>query len=156
MTSVFIKKRLENQQKMNIFFQNNNKKFAVLDDALTAACEGLIYMSEIDAPVMPFRGTVVDDVTGETILHQTNSNADTPVEEITFEMFFGKLTTIREWYGEPEKVKAQKFLELQTLLEENLRNRKVFRLGKVQLAVYAVGIDKDGRLIGITTNAVET
>ncbi|HEX3100443.1 MAG TPA: nuclease A inhibitor family protein, partial [Pyrinomonadaceae bacterium] len=130
--------------------------FASLGDALTAACEGLFYVSETDARVLPFCGNAAKDVTGEIILHQTDSNTNTPVEEISFEEFFGRLTTIREWYGEAEKARAEKFLELQKLLEENLRGLKVFRLGKIRLAIFAVGLDKDGRLMGITTGAVET
>ena len=141
---------------MQFFFQKNNKKFATLDDALTAACEGLIYISETDAPVLPFCGEQADGVTGETIIHQTESPAETPVQETSFDAFFGRLTAEMDWYDEQRKARAKKFLELQKLLEENLSDLKVFKLGKIRLDVFALGRDKDGRLMGITTKAVET
>ena len=141
---------------MQNFFQKNNKNFATFSDAVTAACDGLFYVSETDARVLPFCGGAAQDVTGENILHQTNSNTATPVEEISFYEFFDRLTAIKDWYGAAERERAEKFLGLQKLLEENLRDLKVFRLGKVRLAIFAVGIDKDGRLMGITTGAVET
>ena len=51
---------------------------------------------------------------------------------------------------------AKRFLELQKLLEENLRELKVFRIGRIQLDIFVVGIDKSGSLIGVSTKAVET
>ncbi len=42
------------------------------------------------------------------------------------------------------------------LLENNLKGLKVFKIGKIQLDVYVVGIDAEGKLTGIKTNAVET
>lgn len=123
---------------------------------LAAACEGLIYISEMDAPVIPFYGSKAETVTGETILRQAGLPADSPVTELSLDAFFGRLTEIREWYGETEKQRAKKFSELQTLLGENLSDPKVFRVGRVQVDIFAVGLDSDGRLAGVTTKAVET
>ena len=141
---------------MQIYFQNSNKKFGSLADALAAACEGLTYISETDAPVLPFCGTHAAEVTVEIILQQTGRDADTPIEETSFNAFFERLTTVKDWFGETEKARGAKFLELQKLLEEFTRERKVFRLGKIRLDIFAVGIDKDGCLMGVTTKAVET
>ncbi len=51
---------------------------------------------------------------------------------------------------------AKRFLELQKLLEESLRDRKVFRQGAIRLDIFTVGIDKDGCLMGVMTKAAET
>ena len=141
---------------MQFFFQNNNKNFDSLADAIKATCEGLVYISEIDAPVLPFCGTVVAEVTRETILQQIGFDAGTQIEETRFDAFFERLTAFKDWFGEPEKARAAKFLELQKLLKEFTRERKVFRVGKIRLDIFAVGIDKDGCLMGVTTKAVET
>lgn len=143
-------------KKMQDFFQNSNNISGSLTDAISAACEGLIYISEADAPVVPVSGTSTDVVDRETILQQTSSPSDAPLEEITFDGFFARLTTDRDWYGDVEKTRAKRYAELQTLLEGSLRDRKVFRIGTVQVDIYAVGIDKDGCLMGVTTKAVET
>ena len=141
---------------MTIFFQKNNKNFETLGEAISAACEGLTYTSETDAPVLPFAGTNTNDVTGETILHQAGLDASAAVEEADFDAFFDRLTTIKDWFGEAEKAKAENFAELKTVLVENLRDRKVFKVGRVQLNIFAVGIDADGCLAGVRTKAVET
>ena len=141
---------------MQNFFQKNDKNKSELFHKIEQACEGLIYISETDAPVLPFFGQPTDTVTGEIILQQTGLSAETNLEERNFVEFFDRLTTIRDWYGEREKDRAKKFLELKTLLEENLTGLKVYRIGTIRLYIFAVGIDKDGNLTGITTKAVET
>ena len=122
---------------------------------LEDACKGLIYISETDAPVTAFT-TGPDFVAGESIIQQLGGKANEPVSEIDFDQFFERLTTVKDWHGEREKLRAKKFLDLQKLIEENLSNRKVFRIGEIRLRIFAVGTDSDGRLVGIETNAVET
>ncbi len=141
---------------MQDFFQNNSNNSDNLNTSITAACADLIYISEADAPVTAFSGTATDAVTRETILQQTGSPSDAVVEEVTFDGFFARLTTERDWYGDAEKRNAKRYAELQVLLEGSLRERKVFRIGNIQVDIFAVGIDKDGCLMGVTTKAVET
>ncbi len=40
--------------------------------------------------------------------------------------------------------------------EKNLRDLKVFKIGKIQIDVYVVGLDAEDNLLGIETKAVET
>ena len=141
---------------MTFFFQKKNKNSNDLSDVFETACEGLVYISETDAPILPFAGGPADTVTGQIILQQTGGEPQTQVEEIEFDTFFTKLTTIKDWYGEPEKARAERFLDLKMLLEENLRELKVFRIGNIRLDIYVVGIDIEGNLMGVTTIAVET
>ena len=141
---------------MQNFFQKNDNNDSELFRKIEQACEGLIYISETDAPVQAFFGQPTDTVTGEIILQQAGLSAESVIEERNFEEFFARLTTIKDWYGEVETGKAKKFLELKTLLEENLSDLKVFRIGTIQIAIFAVGIDKDGNLVGVTTTAVES
>lgn len=141
---------------MQIFFQKNDKGDGKLFHEIERACEGLIYISEADAPVLAFAGEPTDAVTANVILQQTGLTADAPIEERDFVNVFERLTTHKDWHREIETARAKKFLELQKLLEENLRELKVFRVGHRRLDIFAVGIDKDGRLTGVSTTAVET
>ncbi len=117
---------------------------------------GLFYISETDAEILPFEGTQAEKVTRENILIQTNNLSDAPVEERDFAEIFARLTTIQEWFGEEEKAIAEKFSALQTFLQENLRDIKVFKIGKIQIDIYFVGLDSENYLKGIKTKAVET
>lgn len=141
---------------MKIFFQKNDKNNNELFRKIERACEGLIYISETDAPVLPFVGDPSDVLTAKLILQQTGVRADTQIEERDFDEFFVRLTTLKDWYGEKEIDRTKKFLELKKLLEENLRDLKVFRIGSIRIDIVVAGRDKDGNLAGVTTKAVET
>ncbi len=135
----------------NVISQNNN-----LAEKIKNAAEGLYYISETDAEILPFIGQQAESVIKEEILNQTNSAADSAVEEGEFKGFFARLTEIQDWFGDEEKETAQKFVQLKELLEMNLRDLKVFKIGKIQLDVYVVGLDAENKLLGIKTKAVET
>ncbi len=141
---------------MQDFFQKNNKNDRQLFRAIAQACDGLVYISETDAPVQAFSGKPTAALTREIVLEQTKGKHGDPVEEVSFDAFFDRLTAIKDWYGASERARAEKFLSLQKLLKENLREPKVFRIGKIRIDIYAVGIDKDGYLTGVKTKAVET
>ncbi len=136
--------------------QNKDSGEKELKKQIKKASEGLYYISETDAEILPFFGKQSQTVTKEEIIRQTERAADTPVEERNFGEFFARLTEVQDWFGDEEKATAQKFAELKNLLERNLRDLKVFKVGKIQLDVYAVGINAENNLLGIKTKAVET
>ena len=141
---------------MQFFFHENDQDPNSLASRLESACDGLIFISETDAPITPFGGGPASEITSQIILEQTGRSPNEPVEERDFDEFFERLTVVREWYGEEEKARAKKFLELYTLLKESLQDRKVFRIGRIQLEIFAVGLDRQCRLTGVSTSAVQT
>ena len=155
-----------------------------LIDRLNDATKDLLYMSESDYPLEPFiwkgEEQSLDDVqkeaekkndkastenaspktfsppTSKDVLKNANRDAETKVEEITLQKFFYRPTKIEEWFGDEEKAVAQQFSDLKKLMEENLKDIKVFRLGEIQIDVYVVGIDKEGNFAGVKTTVIET
>jgi hypothetical protein len=138
---------------MQFFFDEEKKLSGALADKIELVCEGMNYLSETDAPVELFVGKPALIVSVATILHQTGSAQNAPVDEIDTKTFFARLTAEHD---QRHDTQAKKFLELQKLLEENLRDLKVYKIGRIRLAIYVVGIDRDGTLIGVKTEAVET
>lgn len=127
-----------------------------LGQRIGEAAEGLFYLSETDAEIEPFAGERAEEVTAAEILRQIGQSGKAPIERREFEDFFRRLTEIPHWYEEEEKDQARKFRELKDLLKKELRDIKVFRIGKIEIDIYVVGLDRDGRLAGIKTQAVET
>ncbi len=127
-----------------------------LTEQIKNAVTDLWYMSETDAEIFPFTGSKADSVTKESLLDQIGKQADTPVEERGFDEMFTRLTTIQDWFGDEEKATAEKFTALKSLLEKNLKDSKVFKVGKIELDIYFVGLDAEGNLAGIQTKAIET
>lgn len=125
-------------------------------DDLEQSLKDLWYMSETDAEIDVFTGKKADAVTKETLAEQTNISSETKIEEKDFTDFFKNLTKIQDWYGDEEKETAAKFSTVQRLLEENLKDLKVFKVGQIEIDIYAVGLDSQSILTGIKTKAVET
>jgi hypothetical protein len=116
----------------------------------------MYYISETDALVLPFVGQQAQSVSREAVLEQTENVPDSAVEERTFTEFFARLIEIQDWFGDEEKKTAKKYLLLKKLLEKHLKDLKVYKIGKVQIDIYVVGLDAENKLTGITTKAVET
>jgi hypothetical protein len=134
----------------------NDPKKSALAERLEKACSGLIYISETDALIEPFVGGKVRTATRVLILKAIEKNDSEKIDEVSFEDFFERLTKSRDWHGPEEKKRTKQFAKLKDLLKDNLADLKVFRFGKVQIDIYAVGTDKEGRVAGIKTRAVET
>ena len=120
------------------------------------AADGLVYISETDAPIKAFAGGPAETVTAEELRRQTGTAADAPITTLGPDPLFAQLTRIQDWYGEPEKAKAARFGELVDLLRANLRDLTEFRIGNIRIEIFIVGITAHGRLAGISTLAVET
>lgn len=133
-----------------------NSKAEAFAGQVKKLSEGLYYISEADAEILPFTGGKAEAVTKEEILRQTKSAMDAPVEERNFAEIFARLSRIQDWFGDEEKETAGRFVKLKDFLEKNLKDLKVFKIGSIRLKVYFVGLDAEGRLMGIQTEAVET
>lgn len=127
-----------------------------LSEQIKAASEGLWYISETDAEIFPFTGSKANAVTKENLLNQIGKSPETPVEERGFEEMFARFIRIEDWYGDEEKATAERFAALKNLMESNLSDLKVFKVGRIEIDIYFVGFDKNGDLAGFQTKAVET
>lgn len=125
-------------------------------EMIKKASEGLYYISETDAEILPFIGAKAEHVTKEEILRQTHNKADAPIAEKSFDDIFQRLTRVEDWFGDEEKATAAKYAELRDLLKNNLKDLKVFKVGSIEIDIYFVGLDEAGNLTGIQTKAVET
>ncbi len=149
-------KKVSQQTENSASEQENNSTSEQLAKQIKDTTKGLLYNSETEAEVLPFVGKSAKAVTKEEILNQTKNSIDSPIEEKDFAAFFSRLTEIQDWFGDEEKETSGKFAQLQKVLENNLRDLKVFKVGEIQIKIYVVGLDENNVLLGIKTEAVET
>ena len=143
-------------KKKHIYFRDERKDELDVLAMIASACDGLVYISETDAPVTPVDLGRADSIDGETILQRAGLNEGTVVSEVEAKTFFAKLTTIKEEQSNTQKTRAKMFLTLQQVLEKHLRSLKVYRFGKIRIDILIVGRDDAGQILGVRTNAVET
>lgn len=127
-----------------------------MKQTLKSLTKDLIYISETDAEIVPFVLGKAEMATARVLLEQLGRPSNTPVESVDPEAFFARLTGIKDWYGPRELQRAKRFAELKRFLEAELSELKVFKIGNIQIDIYIVGADKEGRLAGVRTKAVET
>jgi Nuclease A inhibitor-like protein len=129
---------------------------AEFKNGLSEALTGLIYISETDAPIEPFEGGPAAAATAENLLPRIGASGDSQVEERGFEEIFARLTRVYEGADEEHIARAARFTALKGLLEQNLSDLKVFKVGRINVDIYIVGLDGEGNLTGVKTKSVET
>ncbi len=123
-------------------------------DQIGEIVKDLYYISETDSEIYIYVGRKATEVSATEITDQLGRKDS--VEERDFYDFFARLTQYKDWFGEEEKKTADKFSELKKVLCENLVEKKIFKLGKINVDIYFVGLDGENVLKGIWTKAVET
>ncbi len=135
---------------------NKKEKNTNLLEEIKKASKDLYYISETDAEITAFDGGKSEQISTEIILDRTKSVKDSKIEERDFDEFFKRLTKIQDWFEEEETENANRFAYLRDLLKNNLRDLKIYKVGEVQIKIYAAGLDAEDDLFGIQTEAVET
>jgi hypothetical protein len=116
-------------------------------EVLKKASEGLLFISETEAPLEPFSWSAGETLDHKRLLVLTKSAANTAVEEMTLDGFFRAV---------PPEDRA-KFQPLLKVLKEQLTGAKVYKLGaEAKKQVYIVGKTLDGQWAGLKTKVVES
>lgn len=126
--------------------------------ALTKTVDGLLYLSESEAPLTPF---VWPDVRSEKIEEAVVAGAKlpptTPLEVTSLDDFF---ESTQPDYPDPpaEEVEAaRRFRDLRALLEKSLEGPAAVRVGdKPDKPVYVLGRTKKNIWAGVSTRVTET
>jgi hypothetical protein len=130
-----------------------------LRERLESAVEGLVYSSESDRPFEFFAlpvGTEGDPLSPSGFGRVLGVAPGTPIEERTLDAFLARHTHRSDAYDSRAQEIRPRYERLQSTLESALRDVRVFRLGRVEVACYIVGRDASGDLAGLRTVAVET
>lgn len=135
---------------------NNKKEGIILENLILASIDGLFYMSETDAPFTIFKGEKTKELDLNFFKKSLKISNLKSFEEVGFELFFEKLTTEKDWFGENEKKRMKRYIDLKNTLQDNLKDLKVFRFGKIQIDIFILGLDSESKIFGVKTKAVET
>ena len=122
---------------------------------LRGVTRGLTYMSEADYPFEVFNWGAAEP-TQEFLRGLTGEAPDAPVETTTAANFFRVAASEPEWKNAEQLTAARRFQALLRLLEQNLTDLRVYRVGAINIPVYVAGRGASGNWLGVSTRAVET
>lgn len=127
-----------------------------LQSTLADAVLNMTYMSESDYPlsVVSYAGKGAPTVS--KLLSLTNTPAGAVVEQRSFADLMDQLGEVYD-PADPYAVEyAARWNALREVLEENLTDMTVIRIGEIQIDVYIVGTSACGDLVGVKTTSIET
>ena len=123
---------------------------------LKEATRGLLWMSESDYPFEVVRWEAAKELSPERMRKMAGQDERATVEERTIAAFFRVAAGEQEWKGAAELALAKRYRTLVRLLEENLKEASVYRVGEINIVVYIVGRSEEGNWLGVSTRVVET
>ena len=126
---------------------------------LEAAADGLVYTSESDRPFEWFAlpgGAAGWPYGADEFARRIGAEAGAPVEERTLDRFFAPHIESTDPYDTRAQEIRPRYEKLKKLLAASLREARVFRIGRIEIACYVVGDDGRSNLAGLRTVAVET
>lgn len=125
-----------------------------LQEEIAELTDNLLYPSESDEPVHPVIWREIEQLTPQELLALTGENGE--VKQQGVNQFFAAVTQEEDWFGEEERHTCHRFRQLRELLEKQLKDLRVYRVGKGEAKVYLVGKAADGSWQGVETVVVET
>ena len=123
---------------------------------LQQASNGLLFLSETDAPFEVIHWSAQGELTPAKLLQLTGHPPDASVEVMTVDEFFGATTAKEDWHDEEERETVKRFQNLVSVLKQNLSQLQVFRVSSIDIDAYIVGLTDGGEWAGVSTKLVET
>jgi hypothetical protein len=127
-------------------------------EKIKAAAEGLLFMSESDYPLEVFEPQLqpTGQITDDLLLQWAGKPAGTAIEKTDLAYFFRNQVRDLPEHGPAEKQRAERFRKLQQLLQEELSDATVYRIGNIQVTAMVIGKTKTGEYTGLKTTLIET
>jgi hypothetical protein len=127
------------------------------DEVLTLATEGLWFTSESDYLFETVSWPAAGPPTEAKVLAASGLPASSPVESTTFTQLFDWRARAEEADMDPdERESVRRYRHLRRVLEDNLTDTLVVRIGSIQIHVFAVGRTSCGEIAGVSSIAIET
>lgn len=110
-------------------------------EELKNASTGLLVMSESDCPFELIQWSGETPITSQYLCDISDRPAGTRIEETDTKRFFGE---------------NERFQKLQAVIESNLTDVKVYKVGTINIPVYIVGRSPEGNWLGVSTRLIQT
>ncbi len=136
--------------------QRKNSRNGAIDARLKGLCEGLFYISETDAAVIPLIAKGLDSIEPKEVSEYFELAKTDKFEIENIEDFFSRVSLVKGWFSKDQRDAARQFKKIEAIFTKELTETRMIRFGRIRIEIFLLGIDPEGNVIGIRTKAVET
>jgi len=123
---------------------------------LEALVFGLLFVSESDSPLRVVRLGPLLELDEPSVRRALNHPADAPITRQPLAALFDRTVVDQPWHGAAERATVERYRALVRFLATELAEVRVYRIGRVEVEAYALGMTADGEWLGVATTLVET
>jgi outer membrane translocation and assembly module TamA len=123
---------------------------------LQQATVGLLMMSESDYPFKVVSIEGKEKLTPEYLRKLAGKNNGDTVEIREIDDFFRNAVSEPEWKNESQIATARQFQNLVKLLQGEVSDTRVYRIGEIDITVFLLGKSHEGNWLGLSTRVIET
>ena len=117
---------------------------------------GLLFVSESDAPLHVVRLGSLSALDESALLRALGKSEDSRITRQPLGALFDRTVIDQPWHGPAERVAVERYRALLRFLRAELDDACVFRIGQIEVEVYALGKTSEGEWLGVATTLVET
>jgi Nuclease A inhibitor-like protein len=128
---------------------------AAIIDRLKQATTDLLWSSESDYPFEVVSWEPGTDLNPADLFSNIYDN-ELSIESMTLADLLAPVITVEDWYEQAELDLVDRYTNLLDLINTNLTEVEVFRVGEVEIDIYIIGKTPTGNIIGLKTRSVET
>ncbi len=123
---------------------------------LETLVSNLFFVSESDFPLTVTQVGETAELDARALLAALGKPPTSTVERITVDEFFGYAAQEQPFHTAQERLNVARYQALLKLFSTALEGSRVFRIGSIEIDVYALGKSSDGKWLGVATKLVET
>jgi len=123
---------------------------------LAALTSGLLFISESDHPLRVVRLGAAAESELPNLVRAAVSRSDAPVQCVALEASFQRATRAQPYHTDQDRVSVERYQTLVRFMSGELADARVYRIGEIEVDLYAVGRSLEGEWLGVATKLIET
>jgi hypothetical protein len=125
-------------------------------EQLSGLTSGLLWISESDHPLRVVRLSAAPESELPNLVRAAVSRSDASVQCIPVHAFFERATSARPYHTAVDRMVIERYQALVRFLSSELAGARVYRVGEIEVDVYAIGQSLEREWLGVATKVVET
>ena len=118
--------------------------------------DSLLFISEADHPLTVVSFGVVAESRLPSVVVAAASREGAEVQRVSLPAFFARATEAQPYHTALDRLVVERYRALVEFLTQELTDARVYRVGAIDVDVFAIGQSRAGEWLGVATKVIET